>query len=216
LPIFVGGTGLYFHALLRGLARVPPVPPEIRAESAALMAALGPEAFHAQLATLDPVMAARLRPTDRQRLERAHTVYRATGRSLASWQVEPQAPLLAEEDTARFVVMPERRLLHARAEARFEQMMEQGALEEARALAALGLSPSSPALKALGVPALLRQLAGEVSLVEAAVETKTATRRYIKRQSTWLKHHMMSWIWLSEQLSERNLDRIFTIMAHQD
>jgi tRNA dimethylallyltransferase len=215
LAIFVGGTGLYFHALLRGLARIPPVPPEIRAEGTALMAALGPSAFHARLASLDPAMAARLRPTDRQRLERAYAVYRATGRSLASWQAEPQEALLAEEDTARFVVMPERRVLHARAEARFERMVAQGALQEARALAALGLPPSSPALKALGVPALLRHIAGEASLEEAAVEAKTATRRYIKRQSTWLRRHMISWSWLHEQFSETNLDEIFTIMAQE-
>jgi tRNA dimethylallyltransferase len=215
IPIVVGGTGLYFEALLKGLARVPPVPTEIRAESAAFMAEIGPEAFHRVLAAKDPLMAARLMPTDRQRLERAYAVYRATGRSLAEWQDTPVAPLLAEEETLRFVLMPERTLLHARAEARLERMLDMGALEEVRALTALGIPPSRPALKALGVPSLVAHLEGRLSREGALAEAKTATRRYIKRQTTWFKHHMMSWNLLSEQLMERNLEEIFAIMAPQ-
>jgi tRNA dimethylallyltransferase len=213
LPIFVGGTGLYFEALLKGLARVPPVPEEIRAETAALMAEVGPEAFHLRLAAKDPVMAARLKPTDRQRLERAYAVYCATGRSLVEWQGAPRVPLLDERETLRFVLMPERAVLHARAEARLERMMDEGALEEVRVLAALGLPASRPALKALGVPSLLGHLEGRLSREEAVAEAKTATRRYIKRQATWFRHHMMSWNWLVEQLMERNLEEIFAIMA---
>ncbi len=213
LPIFVGGTGLYFEALLKGLARVPPVPEEIRAESAALMAEVGPATFHGLLAAKDPVMAARLKPTDRQRLERAYAVYRATGRSLAEWQDAPQAPLLAEQEVLRFVLMPERALLYARAEARLERMMDDGALEEVRVLSGLGLPPSMPALKALGVPSMLAYLEGRLTREEALAEAKTATRRYIKRQTTWFRHHMMSWDWLFEQLMERNLEEIFAIMA---
>lgn len=213
LPIFVGGTGLYFEALLKGLARVPPVPPERRAEAEALMASLGPKAFHKRLAQVDPLMAARLKPGDRQRLLRAYGVFQATGASLATWQREPHVPLIGEADAARFVLMPERALLYARAEARLEGMIAAGALEEVRALAALGLPPSAPALKALGVPSLLQYLGGRLSLEAALAEAKKATRRYIKRQATWLRHHMISWEWIYEQYSERIVDIIFSYMA---
>lgn len=215
IPIIVGGTGLYFEALLKGLARMPPVPAQVRAESAALMVELGPQAFHNRLAEVDPVMAARVRPTDRQRQERAYAVYRATGRSLAEWQEAPQLPLLATEETLRVVLMPERAALHARAAARLERMMEDGALEEVRALMALGLPSSQPILKALGVPPLRAYLEGRLTRKEALAEANTATRRYIKRQATWFRHHMMSWNWYFEQLSERNYEGIFANMAEK-
>jgi len=215
LPIFVGGTGLYFEALLKGLARVPPIPAEVRAESVALMAQVGPEAFHGRLGARDPVMAARLKPNDKQRLERAYAVHCATGHSLAEWQACPQRPLLSEEETHRFVLMPDRAVLHTRVGARLERMMEEDALEEVRSLAALGLPPSRPALKALGVPSLLAHLEGRLTREEALAEAKSATRRYIKRQTTWFRHHMMSWNWLGEQLMERNLEEIFSIMVCQ-
>ncbi|MCA8931742.1 MAG: tRNA (adenosine(37)-N6)-dimethylallyltransferase MiaA [Rhodospirillaceae bacterium] len=189
LPIVVGGTGLYLRALTGGLAPVPAIPSEIRAEALAMVETQGLAALRADLARRDPEMAGRLRPSDRQRLIRAWEVVVATGRSLAQWQADPAPPGPA----ARWViVLPERAGLYAACNARLHAMVAAGALEEVRRLAARGLDPDLPAMKALGVPDLAAHLRGEVTLEAAIAAAQQATRRYAKRQTTWLRTQVMA------------------------
>ena len=198
-PVIVGGTGLYFRALLQGLSPIPEVPADVRAHWRTEAQRLAPEALHASLTARDPEMAARLRPTDPQRVTRALEVLEGTGRSLAYWQDQPGEPVLAERDTIRLVVMPDREELYRRCDTRFGQMMAQGAMDEVGILARLNLEPGLPAMRALGVAPLLQLLAGELTK-QAAIETASAeTRQYAKRQLTWLKSNMHSWRSLSTQ-----------------
>lgn len=188
LPILVGGTGLYFRALLKGLAPVPPVPATVRLKARALFERLGGPAFRAQLAKRDPEMAARLAPNDCQRLVRAFEVLEATGRSLASWQRAAPAGAALALGTLALRLEPPRAALYAACDARFDAMLEQGALDEARRIAALGLDPGLPAMKAVGLRELLAHLAGGLDFETARAKAKQATRRYAKRQLTWFRH----------------------------
>ncbi len=191
--IFVGGTGLYFEALTRGLAEVPAIAPEVRAHWRERAARDGAEALHAELAKRDAEGAARLRPSDTQRVTRALEVIEATGRPLAAWQADPSPALLAPEAALRIVVEPERAELHRRIAIRFRAMVEAGALEEAAAFAALGLPPDLPATRAIGVSALADAAAGRIGL-DAAIDRAVAeTRQYAKRQSTWMRGRMADW-----------------------
>lgn len=199
LPIFVGGTGLYFKALIEGLSPIPPIPDDIRRHWRDRAATEGAARLHAVLAERDAQMAARLEPTDPQRLVRALEVLDATGRSLGEWQREPGVPVMRGDDCVRLVLSPERSELHRRCDTRFDQMISAGALEEVRALAELRLDPSLPIMRALGVRPLLAHLAGAMSLEAAITASKAETRQYAKRQVTWLNGHMMSWRWLSAQ-----------------
>jgi tRNA dimethylallyltransferase len=193
ISIFVGGTGLYFKALTQGLAAVPPIPAEVRNAVRERLVAGGPEALHAALAQRDPAAAARLAPRDRTRIARALEVIEATGRSLADWHREGMAPLLDPARVVKLFLKPERTVLYARIDARFARMIEDGALDEVRALAARGLDPLLPAMKAHGVPWLVRHLRGEISLAEAADKAKQDTRHYAKRQFTWFRHQLADW-----------------------
>lgn len=222
LPIVTGGTGLYLKALQEGLAPVPPVPPSVRDAVSARFDAIGGAAFHAELAASDPRMAARLRVKDRQRLIRAREVLQATGRSLADWQqAQPEAPK-DPMSAARFwsiVLMPPRTELYAACDRRFLAMIDAGALEEVRALMALGLSPHLPVMKSLGAPELLRHLEGGLDLSEAVTQAQTKTRRYAKRQMTWLRNQVLgndSNVNLFEtKFSERFLPEIFNIIRQK-
>ena len=196
-PIFVGGTGLYFKALLEGLSPIPDIPAAIRDRWRGEAKALGARNLHAQLQARDPPMADRLSPNDTQRLTRALEVLEATGRSLSHWQTIPGEPVLRPEATDRRLVMPPRAVLQARCDHRFDQMMAAGALDEVRALAALEIDPSLPAMQALGVRPLLRHLAGEMDLGPAVAAGKLETRHYVKRQQTWAKKHMIAWNYIN-------------------
>lgn len=193
LPIFVGGTGLYFRALTAGLAPVPAIPEEVRARIRRAAEADTAQVLHARLATRDPLTAVSLRPTDRQRILRALEVVEATGRPLAEWQAQSGAPLLAPERTLRVVLDMEREMLKRRIDGRFQDMLRAGALTEVEALARRGLAPDRTILKAHGVPALMRHLRGELDLAAAAAEGQSDTRRYAKRQQTWFRHQMPDW-----------------------
>jgi tRNA dimethylallyltransferase len=187
VPILCGGTGLYLTALTQGLAEIPAPGAAARAEARALLAALGAEALHGRLAEVDPATAARLRPSDSQRVARAWEVWRGTGRGLAAWQDTPGEP--AQGWRFRAVVLdPPREALREAVAARFGRMLEEGAVEEVRALLALGLDPALPAMRAHGVPELAAYLRGEAALDEAAQRAILATGRYTKRQATWLRH----------------------------
>jgi tRNA dimethylallyltransferase len=194
LPIFVGGTGLYFEALTKGLAVVPEIPAEVRAHWRAKAERIGAAGLHAALVRRDPVMAERLRPTDTQRLIRALEVIEATGRSLADWQTAPNSPPLVPPGNAlRMVLEPERADLHRRIAARFAVMVEAGAVEEAAAFVARGLGPEMPAMRAIGVAALAEVGAGRLTLATGIERGIVETRQYAKRQSTWFRGRMSDW-----------------------
>jgi tRNA dimethylallyltransferase len=191
LPILAGGTGLYLRALTHGLSPIPDVPTAVREATRRRFAEIGNQAFHAELAARDPDMGARLNPGDSQRLMRAAEVLAATGRSLADWQrATPQPDAGPGLRVFSIVLLPPRAPLRARIAERFASMLEAGAVEEVRALAGLDLPPDRPALKAHGVPELLRHLAGEISIEEAAHRAILVTGQYAKRQATWLRHQM--------------------------
>lgn len=200
--VIVGGTGLYFKALLEGLSPVPEIPQDIRDRWRANAATWPIEDLHAALAARDPVMAQRLVATDRQRMTRALEVIEATGRSLAEWQQEPGRPVLAENETVRLVVTRPREEIAARCDVRFDLMVEQGALDEVRHLMALGLPRDLPVFGALGVWPLLDHLEGRMSLADAVAAAKLQTRQYVKRQETWLRRYMIAWKYISTQQME--------------
>lgn len=189
-PVVVGGTGLYLTSLIRGLSPVPALDEGERRAVEALRDAMGAARFHAALAARDPVMAARLSPADRTRTIRAWAVLETTGRSLADWQQQPRQPPLPEAYFTIARLLPEVRDLTPRIDSRFDAMIEQGALDEVRALIELRLAPDLPAMKAVGVPELAGYLAGERSLADAKAAAKLATRQLAKRQRTWLKTQM--------------------------
>jgi tRNA dimethylallyltransferase len=194
LPILVGGTGLYFKALTRGLAAVPPIPVEVRQAVRKRLAAEGSPALHAELARHDAAGAERLKPGDRQRVARALEVVLATGRALADWHHEQVPPLIAPAQAVRLFVAPERAELYRRIDARFDAMLEAGALNEIGRLAERRLDPLLPVMKAHGVPWLLSHLAGKLTLAQATEHGKLDVRHYAKRQYTWSRHQLADWI----------------------
>jgi tRNA dimethylallyltransferase len=196
LPIFIGGSGLYFKALTRGLSAVPPVATEVRDDVRARLERDGPEALHAQLARRDPVAAARLNLRDRTRIARALEVVESTGRSLTDWHSEGLPPLLPAGSFTAVFIAPERDDLYARIDARFETMLDAGALDEVAALAARHLNPLLPAMKAHGVPALIRHLRGDITREEATAIGQADTRHYAKRQFTWFRHQLPEFKWM--------------------
>jgi tRNA dimethylallyltransferase len=197
VPVFVGGTGLYFMALTEGLANVPATPPEIRDAARALLDDIGVEALHAKLTDRDPLTASKLRPSDPQRVLRAFEVFQATGRPLAEWQSTPAEPIL--KDMAGFVLDPPRPELRARIALRFETMLEQGGLEEARKLE--GLDLALPAAKLLGLRPLQALAMGTLTREEALDAAITGTRQFAKRQMTWFRHRMPHYIWFDPIVS---------------
>jgi tRNA dimethylallyltransferase len=199
VPILVGGTGLYFKALTQGLSAVPPVPPEIRAAIRARMEAEGPVALHAELFRRDPTT--EIKPNDRTRIARALEVLEATGRPLSDWHRDGLPPLLDASRAAKLFLAPERDVLRRRIDARFDAMLAVGALDEVQRLAARKLDPLLPAMKAHGVPWLIRHLDGEITLEEAAQGGKNDTRRYTKRQFTWARHQLPDWTWTTPEVA---------------
>ncbi|MGA0543276.1 tRNA (adenosine(37)-N6)-dimethylallyltransferase MiaA [Neotabrizicola sp. VNH66] len=186
--VIVGGTGLYFMALTEGLAEIPPVPPEVRAEGDALRAA----DFPAMLAALDAATLARIDRQNPARVQRAWEVLRATGRGLAQWQADTPAPLLPRAGAEALVLRPEVGWLDDRIARRFAQMLAQGALKEARAELP-HWDPARPSSRAIGAPELIAHLRGQVTLEEAATAATLASRQYAKRQRTWFRARMGNW-----------------------
>jgi tRNA dimethylallyltransferase len=215
LPILAGGTGLYLGALLNGLAEVPAIDPGIREEARARHAELGGAAFHALLGERDPVGAARLAPSDTQRLLRAWEVVTATGLSLADWQArQDPAP---RWHAASVVLMPPRDGLYKTLDRRFLAMIDGGATEEVARLTARCLPPHFPALKAVGVAEIAAWLDGSRTREDALAAAQQATRRYAKRQFTWLRHRFERSVHLRKlqidaQFSESLLPEIFSFI----
>ena len=187
-PVIVGGTGLYFAALTEGLAEVPEVPAEVRAEADALRLA-DPAAM---VAALDAVTAAKTDLANLARVQRAWEVLRTTGRGLADWQRDTPAPLLARAACAAFVFRPGVEWLNDRIDRRFDLMMDQGALAEAEAEMPTW-QPSRPSARAIGAPELIAHLRGEMDLGAAVAVAKLASRQYAKRQRTWFRSRMGDW-----------------------
>ena len=190
--IVVGGTGLYFRALTHGLADVPPVPETQREISSLLYAARGEAKFREILKSLDPQAEGRIETGDRQRLVRAHAVAIATGKSLTAWQTDTK-PALAPGSWKGLVLDPPRAELYARCDARLAIMVEQGALDEVRAVESRGLDPALPALKAVGYREFAAHLRGETTLDQALDAARQETRRYAKRQLTWFRNQTPDW-----------------------
>lgn len=183
--IFVGGTGQYFNAMLDGMSPMPDVDEAIR-EKIRAMEDIPSEELHKML---DEKAAKELRPSDSQRIKRALEIYQSTGKSIIDWQAEKGEPLVPETASVKkFLVMPPRAEIHDRINRRFDVMVEEGALQEVKALMQKGFAPTLPVMKAIGVPQLSAYLAGKMELQEAIEKAKAATRQYAKRQSTWFNN----------------------------
>lgn len=212
IPFVTGGTGLYLKVLREGLSEIPEVPEELRAEVAKAYDRVGGETFLAELEAIDPAAAARLPPADRQRLVRAMSVWRATGRCLSAWQADaPQVPGVAGR-YATILLDPPRAALHAAIERRFEEMLAAGALDEVRALAERVPGSRAPALRAVGVPELRAHVEGRRSLEDAVARATQATRQLAKRQATWFRHQIDADLRIEAQYSESVRDEIFSFI----
>lgn len=210
VPIIVGGTGLYLKALTEGIAPVPDVPAAVRAAVRARLAEIGNEAFRDALAARDPDGAARIRAGDRQRLVRAMEVLEATGKPLAYWQ---SLPLEGPPSDLRFRIVlldPPRDALYDAIDARFDRMVEAGALDEARAMVERGIDPDLAPMKALGIAELAAAAHGVMPLEKAVARAKTASRNYAKRQVTWFRRQMIADVVINEKFSERNVGKILS------
>jgi len=210
LPIVVGGTGLAFAALTKGLAETPPIPPALRARLAADLDKSSAPAMHARLAEDDPETAARLAPNDAPRILRALEVFEATGAPLSAVQAAT-APAL--EEWTGVVLTPDRAALYARIDARFDAMIAAGALDEARALAGRGLDPTLPLMKAHGMPWLAAHLRGELALDAAMALGKRDTRRYAKRQFTWIAHQTPDWPRIADADLEARIGAVLRLIG---
>ena len=192
-PVITGGTGLYFKSLTEGLAPIPPVPADVRAAGEAELARLGSKAFAVSFSKRDPETAAGIDLANPRRVLRAWEVLEASGEGLAAWQARTPAPLVPLAECTAIALTPDRDWLYARCEARFDQMLAEGALDEVSAVMAMDLPAAAPGLRAVGAPELMAHLRGEVSLDEAAGKAKMEPRRYAKRQRTWIRNQMGSW-----------------------
>lgn len=210
LPVVVGGTGLYIRALTEGLNELPQSSPGLRHELTGQITMKGEASFRAALAAVDPVAEAAIQMGDRQRLIRAMEVYRLTGRSLTDWRKTPAQPPPAHWKFHIIVITPDRDETHAACDSRFDAMLAAGALAEARALAAF--DRALPGMKAVGLPELLDCIDDDVDLETAAILARQATRRYAKRQYTWLRHQINADYGLLEKYSERNQPQIFNFI----
>jgi tRNA dimethylallyltransferase len=190
LPIVIGGTGLYFKALTQGLSDIPPVPAEL----------------HQRLSAIDPATAARLRPSDPQRLLRALEVFEATGRPLLHWQEAGRTRAVLDPDDFLAVFLAvDRTALRVRIDERFDAMIANGAIEEVARMGQRQLDPALPAMRAHGVPGLLAHLRGEASLDEAVARGKRDTKAYAKRQETWFRHQLPNFEALSPEAARDRL-----------
>jgi len=212
LPILIGGTGLYFHAALHGLAPVPDVPPDIHAACMADYAERGGKAFRESLLELDPVLGAQLNEGDSQRLVRAMGVFRATGRPLSGWQSDPHEGAIMGRPVRVAMMLP-RGDLYENINMRFATMMAGGARTEVAALAARKLDPSLPVMKAIGVREIMALHAGEIDEARAVELASRDSRRYAKRQMTWIRNNFRAEIALNQKFSERNVKEIFAILS---
>jgi len=215
LPVVCGGTGLYLKALAEGLSPMPDIPTEVRDRLTVRLKAEGAPALHAELAARDPFIAERLEAKDGQRILRALEILDATGRSLADWQAGPTEPPPRHLQFVTIHLMPPREALYAACDERLAAMLTDGALDEVRQLNAMGLDPSLPAMKAVGVRELSNFLAEICDLQTALAAGQQATRRYAKRQMTWFRHQIVADLLLEKQFSESLLPEIFSFIRQK-
>jgi tRNA dimethylallyltransferase len=211
-PILVGGTGLYYKALIEGLADIPAADPDLRTALRERAERQGSPALHAELAVRDAVTAARLEPNDTPRILRALEVLETTGESISALQANTK-PALARDAWVGVALTPDRDALYASIDKRFDVMIEAGALDEVRAFAARKLDPALPATKAHGAPALTAYLRGEMSLADAAEIAKRDTRRYAKRQFTWIGGQMPDWPRVAVQDIDGRVKAVLDLLA---
>jgi len=206
-PILVGGTGLYLRTLLDGIAPVPAIDPDVRAR----VRETPVEENHAKLMALDPDAAARLKPRDSTRINRALEVILSTGRTLGEWQKQREGGIAKKVELKPLILLPPRKWLYTRCDERFAHMIDQGAVSEVEALISRNLNPNLPVMRAIGVSELSAYLLGEATLDEAIAAGQQATRRYAKRQYTWFAHQPPAdWPRLQEAL---DLDRLGEALA---
>ncbi|WP_019218856.1 tRNA (adenosine(37)-N6)-dimethylallyltransferase MiaA [Bartonella florencae] len=186
--IFVGGTGLYFRALLEGISKIPYIPQVVRQKWRFRLEKEGVESLYCQLLQVDAVLAEKISSQDGQRIVRALEVYDATGKRLSWWQKQKTIPLIAAHCAEKILLIPPRQLLYERIHKRLDIMIERGALEEVVAMKKLGLSPLLPAMKAIGIAEFIAYLNGDRSFENALEMVKTQTRQYAKRQITWFRN----------------------------
>jgi tRNA dimethylallyltransferase len=210
VPILVGGTGLYLRTLLDGIAPVPAIDPVVRTRVRETMV----DENHAKLRALDPAAAARLKPNDSARINRALEVILSTGRTLAEWQKERESGIGDRVELRAIILLPPRKWLYARCDERFARMIEEGAVTEVEALLGRKLNPNLPVMRAIGVRQISSYLLDEHSLDEAVMAGQQATRRYAKRQYTWFAHQPpAAWPRFKEAL---DLDRLSDALAVLD
>lgn len=188
--IIVGGTGLYLTSLTRGLAYVPPVPPEIRAKGDAILA--GPDGLQRMLSELDEATRASIDNQNPARVQRAWEVLQSSGRGLKAWQAETGPPLIAPDLCQRLLITTDRDWLADRIAQRFDTMIEAGAMEEARAMLPQW-DPTKQWARAIGAPELVSHLQGEMTLSDAIERAVIATRQYAKSQRIWFRNRMKDW-----------------------
>lgn len=220
MPILVGGTGMYFKALLDGMVSIPPIDETIRVKVRAEIADIGSEAMHAKLKALDEKAYERIEPADGQRIARAMEVALSTGKALSQWQQEPHSGPLTKLDAAgqiaKLVLDIDRDKLYERCDQRLDIMVEGGALEEIQSLLDRDLDISLPIMKALGVPPLSAYLENKVSLQEALEAAKTQTRQFAKRQLTWFRNQFSAWDRVNAQLSESGYRSLLYYLNKKD
>jgi tRNA dimethylallyltransferase len=205
LPVLVGGTGLYLRTLLDGIAPIPEVDPDLRANVRALPVADAYAALNAK----DPVVAASLAPADGSRITRALEVIESTGRSIAEWRKEKVGGIGDDVDLHPLVLLPPRGWLYTRCDARFDAMMMNGATQEVEVLLARGLPGDAPVMRAIGVPEISAMLLGEITRDKAVTLGKIATRQYAKRQFTWFRNQSPAkWPQWTKEINDSNLHRI--------
>ena len=190
IPVFVGGTGLYFKALNGGLSKIPPIPDDIRSKWRQKLEQEGISVLYDELRKQDPELAQELKPNDKQRISRALEVFETTGQSIRKFQHQTGAPLIDTTHSKKIVLMPERPILHDRIKTRFYKMMNEGAIDEVKNILAANINPNHTSMKAIGVREISRYLDGEISLDDAIELSVIATRQYAKRQSTWFRNQL--------------------------
>lgn len=218
IPILVGGTGLYFKSLLDGLNKIPEINADIRDDVRSMLAEQGAEHIYKLLQVEDPAMAEQLNKADGQRLARALEVYRSTGVSLATWQSQPQMGGLWQENQdgkiLKLVVERPRDETYDRINKRLLEMVDEGALDEVQQLKAMNIASDNLAMKALGVPSFISYLNDEKSLEDCIVEAQTLTRRYAKRQMTWLRNQFSNWVRVSpDELKKLSSDKLLKALG---
>lgn len=216
IPIIAGGTGLYLLALTQGLSEIPPVPEEMRAEARAIAQAEGGAGLKARLERVDPESAAALKTGDKQRLARAYEVWLATGKPFSGFKGVRSAPVLGEGEWLGIALTPPRARLYARIDRRFNAMLVEGAMDEARALADRGLDPGLPVMKAHGMPWLAAYIRGEIDAEAAVTHATRDTRRYAKRQFTWIGRQFPFWPRIPTEELEKRGRVIFALYREID